>query len=357
MQPSTLASTSLVPLLMGISLSAGCSLAGGGGGPAFDATSTTSGDEGTGAGSGEEGTGGSEEGPKYDVASQPDLDPPAGCDKIDFLFVIDNSGSMSEEQTALIASFPGFIDHIRDHVKGQDHHLMVTDTDVAVSKDQLGQQMGDQCDPHPECCAQTCQTHETCNGVPCDQLTECDYVLGAGQTKDKAGEPCGIDGGVRYMVEGQDDLDGTFACVAEVGTHGNGGEKPMQAIMMAVSDELGAPAACNDGFLRDDALLVITFITDEEDGSSIGDPGSWHDAVVAAKGGDETAVVVLGLVADGDLVAGTCPAPVGAPTLRAFADGFTWGSWASVCEPDYAPYFADAVSVVDEACDAFEPPG
>ena len=32
-----------------------------------------------------------------------------GCNKVDILFVIDNSDSMSEEQTALIAAFPSFV--------------------------------------------------------------------------------------------------------------------------------------------------------------------------------------------------------------------------------------------------------
>src|SRR5690349_10875682 len=30
----------------------------------------------------------------------------SGCEKVDFLFVIDNSGSMGDEQIALISSFP-----------------------------------------------------------------------------------------------------------------------------------------------------------------------------------------------------------------------------------------------------------
>jgi hypothetical protein len=200
-------------------------------------------------------------------------------------------------------------------------------------------------------------THDTCNGVPCDQLAECDFILGAGQVKDKDGEECGIEGDARFMVDGQTDVEATFACVAEVGTHGNGNEKAMQSIVTAVGEDLNAPAACNDGFVRDDALLVVTFITDEEDLGSMGDPTSWRDALVDAKNGDDTAMVVLGLVADGDVQGGTCPGPVGAPTLRDWTESFEYGSWASVCEADYAPYFVDAVSVIDEACDAFEPAG
>ena len=54
---------------------------------------------------------------------------------------------------------------------------------------------------------------------------------------------------------------------------------------------------CNEGFLRDDAILVVTFITDEEDTGSAGNPDSWKQTLVDAKGGNEEAIVVLGLVA------------------------------------------------------------
>src|SRR5688572_8631367 len=33
----------------------------------------------------------------------------AGCEKVDFLFVVDNSASMEDEQQNPVASFPGFI--------------------------------------------------------------------------------------------------------------------------------------------------------------------------------------------------------------------------------------------------------
>lgn len=51
-----------------------------------------------------------------------------GCEKVDFLFVVDNSISMGDEQTALGLSFPQFIDTIQNEVVG-DYHVMVVDTD------------------------------------------------------------------------------------------------------------------------------------------------------------------------------------------------------------------------------------
>ena len=38
-------------------------------------------------------------------------------------------------------------------------------------------------------------------------------------------------------------------------------------------------------------------------------------------------------------------------------ESFTYGSWGSICSPDYAPFFDAAVSVIDTACSQFEPPG
>ena len=53
-----------------------------------------------------------------------------GCNKIDFLFVIDNSLSMADHQTALVSSFGPFMDTIFDTVQAQDYRIMVTDSDA-----------------------------------------------------------------------------------------------------------------------------------------------------------------------------------------------------------------------------------
>jgi hypothetical protein len=45
------------------------------------------------------------------------------------------------------------------------------------------------------------------------------------------------------------------------------------------------------------------------------------------------------------------------PRLREFSESFTYGSWGSICSLDYAPFFDSAVSVIDTACEQFEPPG
>src|SRR5690349_2938324 len=109
-----------------------------------------------------------------------------GCKKVDFLFVIDSSGSMQDEQQNLANSFPGFIDIIQQETMVDDFHIMAVDTDAAGFAE----------------CAILCGLLPDCNGIPCDQIppeTACDGTLGAGKTTSPAGQECGIAGGRRYI--------------------------------------------------------------------------------------------------------------------------------------------------------------
>ena len=112
------------------------------------------------------------------------------------------------------------------------------------------------------------------------------------------------------------------------------------------------------------ALFVYFAITDTADEYSPGTPASWRQALLDAKGGNEDAVVVLGVFGDGDLPTGICePFGMGgqvgaaiAPLQREFVDSFNErGFFCSVCADEYAPCFSDAVSVIDSACDDFIP--
>ncbi|MFZ6179176.1 hypothetical protein [Nannocystis pusilla] len=294
------------------------------------------------------------DGPKFDVGEDTGpIDPTnetgeeKGCQKIDFLFVVDNSGSMAEEQEALAVSFDGFISSIQNTVMAEDYHIMVIDTDAGNAFLQE--------------CLVLCTFFPECEGYPCNNLPQpegCDATLGVGLTKDPSDSECGVIGGNRYMINGQPNLASTFECLAKVGTNGDGSERPMEA-MVAATGQLTNAGACNDGFLRKDALLVVTFITDEEDDEeSNGNPVGWNASLVAAKYGLEKNIVVLGLIGDPDQPNPVCTGQAEAsPRLREFAESFTYGSWGSICSPDYAPFFDAAVSVIDTACQTFEPPG
>lgn len=134
---------------------------------------------------------------------------------------------------------------------------------------------------------------------------------------------------------------------------------PLLLSTTALSPEMNGPAACNDGFLREDALFVVTLITDEDDrpnpegSGSPGDPPQWYEHVVAAKGGNAESIVMLSILGNDDPLAGCDPGP----RLNAFTELFPNHLAASVCEPNYAPFFEEAVGIVDLACDAFEPEG
>lgn len=99
---------------------------------------------------------------------------------------------------------------------------------------------------------------------------------------------------------------------------------------------------------------------------SPGTPDGWYQSLVAQKDGNAAAVVVLGVIGDNDQPDGICgeldlntsTGAEPAPDLRQFFELFgDNGIVVSVCEQDYAPFFSSAVSVIQSACDEFEPPG
>jgi hypothetical protein len=291
---------------------------------------------------------------KFDAVSDEDVPvgPTTGCEKIDFVFVIDSSGSMEDNQVNLVNSFPGLVEALETDVAASNWNLMVIDTDAQWSGSD---------------CANACQTLGSCPDEPdfsCDtdppQL--CDITLGAGIVapygEAASNAVCDLQGEQRYIRSSHSDLESAFDCVASVGVDGADAERPIDALLRALTPEMNAEDGCNAGFLRDDAILVVTIITDEPDENTEGDAMAWADAVVEAKAGNPDAVVVLGLLPDGDLGMPLCGVEaVPAPRLAAFLDEFDASSRGSVCEADYAPFFVDAVSVISETCDDFIPPG
>ena len=296
----------------------------------------------------------SDTGPKLDTVSEESEgtaesgDPTEeGCKKVDLLFVIDNSGSMADEQINLVNSFPSFIDEIQTQLEDADgYHIGIITSDLYTFD-------------------QGC-------------LQEGSMVTQTGGA-DSSNAVCGpYVEGHRYMTE-MDDLDQTFACAGQVGTGGDGNERPMQTMISALSPAMNGSGGCNEGFLRDDALLVIVIITDEEDDHEVdgcaqlpqpgsnGEPGGWYAGVVAAKSGQEQNIVVLSLVGPPGPNPAACPpldkcaggiegAEV-ANRVVSFTTMFTHGIVGRICEPSYATFFAEAVSVIDSACDDYDPIG
>jgi hypothetical protein len=163
--------------------------------------------------------------------------------KVDILFVIDNSPSMQEEQDNLARNFPAFIDELR---KGQG----LPDVHIGVVTSDLGAGSLDASSCHPG---------------------------GQGGRFQGWDQGCGLEPGQRFIAatEGeltrnyQGDLASVFACMARVGDSGCGYEHQLAATAKALSAQRTPE---NAGFLRDDALLQIVLITDEDDCSA--DPSS-----------------------------------------------------------------------------------
>jgi len=144
---------------------------------------------------------------------------------------------------------------------------------------------------------------------PCDEIkTECDVMLGAGVTITgnfgATNKRCELFGGNRYIIQGEPDLTAAFKCIATVGA-GPKGSLPMRSMMAAVASPMVYNGGCNEGFLRKDALLAVVILNGDQDTLTPGTPQDWYDALVAAKKGNEEAIVtlVLGqLLEPGDLL-------------------------------------------------------
>lgn len=295
----------------------------------------------------------------FDMQLPPDLgDPtPAGCKgKIDFVFAISALGNMYQEQAALIASLPGFMATIAEDFADFDAHI------ISINGD--GQWHGDLCESPDYClnkgdCGPNALDYEC--GKYVDQVGPCDRTLGAGIVFNAGGyaynKPCDL-GGPRYISASTADPAEAFQCIAQLGMSGS---KPnlADALAAAVGPELNGPEGCNAGFLRPDALLVVVFISDTEDESGLS-PKKVRDAVVAAKGGDEDAIVALAVVSPEleaepveDCSYNTWPFE---QHLLEVSELFPYHDRGDVCAPEYSTFFQGAAaSLVREACNSFIP--
>ena len=148
------------------------------------------------------------------------------CQKMDVLFVIDNSGSMGQEQTNLIANFPAFIQVL--DASGLDYRVAVTTTARDYSYTMFG--------TFPE------------------------------STEGESGEmiqPGSCNMTKRWIDKSDPNPAQSFACAANVGTSGSSDEMPLGAIRDAFEDRM--TDGTNMGFRRPDELLGVVVITYEND--------------------------------------------------------------------------------------------
>ena len=299
----------------------------------------------TGSGSGDGSSGSSTTGAVFpDMGVMPDFGgPPMGCKgKIDFLFVISRDGVMGPVQDKLVAAAPAFLATIQAQFDDFDLHIMVVDSEpqwwVGSCEDQ---------------CPAPCKNAP---GYPCGAVpSACDTTVGAGTVYNVGpyapNAPCEL-AGLRYITKDTPDIPSAFECIARVGASGN--NFMGDALVAAVGPQLNAePGGCNAGFLRDDALLVLTMIGPEDDtpGGSQGKWQEWRQAVVDAKHGDLNAIVALGIISGPD-----CKPNID-PVLRLcnLIPSFPNNVFEHLTLEDFGEAFDKAAQLSLDACSVFVP--
>lgn len=186
---------------------------------------------------------------------------PLSLDKdVDLLFVVDNSGSMENLQTHLAKQFPKLVEALRmKQLAGRipNVRIGVTSTDLGAGPYAL-----ESCEKKGGDGGRLLnQARGSCT-PPRDPWIE--YREGVTNVPAGAADPI-------------DRVKEAFSCIARLGDKGCAFEQPLEAARRALDPKLKV----NSGFLRPDALLVVVFITNEDDCSNR-DP-SFFDPSATAK--------------------------------------------------------------------------
>ncbi|WP_164017315.1 choice-of-anchor D domain-containing protein [Pyxidicoccus trucidator] len=223
--------------------------------------------------------------------------------KVDVLFVVDNSGSMMEEQQSLGQNFAAFLSAANQ--AAVDYRIGVTTTGLDASP---------------------------------GGWSECPGGAQGGEN----GRLFPVDGSrPRIITPSTPNAAAVFASNTRVGVcHWN--EQGLDAAWRALSDPLiyqaddPRTALANDGnggFLREDAKLAIIFLTDEEDFSA--QPVPFYETYFRAlKGNDPSKLSINAIVGPLDL--GTCPTSSSSGSRYIQLAQATGGTVESICTPNWA---------------------
>ncbi|HTO99640.1 MAG TPA: vWA domain-containing protein [Myxococcales bacterium] len=191
----------------------------------------------------------------------------------DILFVVDDSGSMSEEQANLAANLGAFIDTLAASPVKNEFRIGVTNSSVEeYTVNAISYTSGPSAGvPYPAGALLAIKTDAGGNAIPGSLVYDASLYAQTGGW-----------GGQRILDKGSPTLVADFKANVRVGLNGSGKEQPFRAARLALSDRL---LDANKGFLRDGARLAIVFLTDEDDCSDSADPratsnGQCHDKAV-----------------------------------------------------------------------------
>lgn len=257
---------------------------------------------------------------------RPGPDVPGGCERIDFLFVIDGSASMAQEQAALRGEggqapvFAEFTDALLVAIDG------LLDLRVGV----ISAEPGDT----------ALHTHHDQPAEPVSQFTSCGIV----------GSP--------WLVAPSPEFAERFACLASTRATSID-ETPVRNAVLALEDPKNA------GFVRDDALLVVVLLTDEDTQDEDTPMIELHDRLLAAVDGDPARLVVLAIAGDPGVFEApktTCFGPYGAAVpgrrIHSILSGLgERGAFHDLCAGDLATTFAAILDEVVDTCADYHPEG
>jgi hypothetical protein len=267
----------------------------------------------------------------------------SGCQKVDILFVIDNSGSMADNQAKLIQNFPGFAQSIEERLgEDVDYNVGVVTSDAYAANAPQCRMLGALVSQTPGADGSTAQCFD------------------AGRTE-------------RFLT-GEDDLSAQFSCIANVGAGGSASEDPIGAARAALQGT--TTGSCNSGFLRPDSLLVLAFLTDEDTLTMDEAFSTWEDGLAAVEIGLGNAspdhftskwikgiaeasqhhpdnTVVLSITTG---VAGSqCSTEQDASMLLDYTSKYKYHHAVDLCAPSYGEPLLAALDPVDTACENYEP--
>lgn len=208
------------------------------------------------------------------IFTQPDVS------DVDVLWVVDNSGSMSSIVAHLGDRFESFLNSFDS--LGINYRIAVTSTDM-----------------------------------------------------DSAGHKGAFQGPVKVIQKGTGNPLSEFRQATDLGSAGSGSEKGADAAYAALSAPLVDTE--NAGFLRDDAVLAVVVISDEDDDSTIGDGSfiTWLDGLK----GDPAKTSFSAVVGDDTFIgcqsSGFPPVTAGPGTRYIKYQEATGGTFQSICDEDF----------------------
>jgi len=215
-------------------------------------------------------------GVQYDKLTVDDEVFPIAVNKdVDILFVIDNSGSMAEEQALLSANFAAFIDVLEAPGVKANYRIGVTTTDAGNPRCPSATYTPEGGRLVLSSCVDRAALGEFAFGdkdfsFACDDFcskADADVKIKATATAlDEEEKPRAwlesIEG--QTNVEGFDSMVEAFQCYGPQGVAGCGFESHLESMYLSLAAASDA-ASSNYGFIRDTAILSVVVISDETD--------------------------------------------------------------------------------------------